>query len=59
MTQYAVCYTLENPPPGAELVCFNRLVGGDTPAETLLERAEKLSEIDALLAQFVVNLESM
>ena len=35
MTQYAVCYTLENPPPGAELVCFNRLVGGDTPAETL------------------------
>ena len=35
MTQYAVCYTLENPPPGAELVCFNRLTGGDTPAETL------------------------
>ena len=34
MTQYAVCYTLENPPPGAELVCFNRLTGGDTPAET-------------------------
>ena len=32
MTQYAVCYTLENPPPGAELVCFNRLTGGDTPA---------------------------
>ena len=35
MTQYAVCYTLENPPPGVELVCFNRLTGGDTPAETL------------------------